>query len=167
MKKIDWKDKLELIGIFSILASLIFVAMQLKQQEDLLQLEMRNYMVDTSVAVSDSIIEHADVWNRGNAGKELDSVESAVYKLLLTNFNDWHFQQSQIFKEIEPDAEDQVLAMYAGFLSENPGAYQAWIDRENKLNAHRRALDPTETVTSDWIENIDAALEMIRASTTE
>ena len=97
MKRIDWKEKLELIGIFSILASLIFVAMQLKQEEDLLQLEMRNYMVDTSVAVNDSIIEHADVWNRGNAGKELDSVESAVYKLLLTNFNDWHFQQSQIF----------------------------------------------------------------------
>lgn len=35
-------DKLELIGIFSISASLIFVAMQLKQQEDLLQFELRN-----------------------------------------------------------------------------------------------------------------------------
>jgi hypothetical protein len=47
------------------LASVIFVAMQLKQKENLLQLEMRNYLLAGSVAVNESIIEHADIWTRG------------------------------------------------------------------------------------------------------
>ena len=167
MKTLDWKDTLELIGIFSILASLIFVAIQLRQEESLLQLELRNYMVESSVTVSELIIEHPDIWIRGNAGKELDSVESVVYQSLLTNFNDWHFQTSHIFREIEPGSIDHVVAMYAGFLLENPGAYQVWLARENKLNTYRTALDPSETVTSDWIKEINNAIDTLKASNGE
>jgi hypothetical protein len=167
MKTLDWKDALELIGIFSILASLIFVAMQLRQEKSLLQLELRNYMVESSVTVSELIIEHPDIWIRGNAGKELDSIESVVYQNLLTNFNDWHFQTSHIFREIEPGSVDHVVSMYAGFLFENPGAYQVWLARENKLNSYRTALDPSETVTSNWINEINKAIEIIKADNEE
>jgi hypothetical protein len=165
VKAIDWKDTLELIGIFSILASLIFVAMQLRQEENLLQLEMRNYMVESSMNVSELIIENPEIWIRGNAGEELDSVEMLVYQNLLTNFNDWHFQTSKVFREIDPDSVGHVISIFAGFLLENPGAHRAWIDRENKLNAYRTALDPRETVTSDWIEEIETAIDFLEAET--
>lgn len=93
------KDTLELVGIFSILASLIFVAMQLKKEEELLQLEIRNYMVESSVAVNELIIENADIWVRGNADSDLGSAESEIYRLLITNVNDWYFQASYIFRK--------------------------------------------------------------------
>jgi len=62
MKPISWKEAAELIGIFSILASLIFVALQLRQEEALLQTEMRAAMVANFVAVNNSIIENADMF---------------------------------------------------------------------------------------------------------
>ena len=60
--------------------------------------------------------------------------------------------------------EEQVLSMYAGFLARNPGAYRMWIDRERQLNADRTAVDPKETVTSDWIEMIEARIAIIKSS---
>lgn len=162
MKSIGWKDALELVGIFSILASLIFVSMQLKKEENLLQLELRNYMIESSVAVNEPIIEHAAIWIKGNAGEEMNAVESAVYGKLLINFNDWHFHTSEVFREIDPDVKDQIVSLYAGFLMENSGAYQVWIERELKLNTYRTALDPNETITSEWIDEMISAIEVLK-----
>jgi hypothetical protein len=161
MKQIRWKDTAELIGIFSILASLIFVALQLDKEEELLELEMRNYMVASAVAVNAQIIENADIWVRGNAGADLNQTELTTYELLLTSVNDQAFHTTGIFNKIEPEYVEQILSMYAGFLSENPGAYQTWIKRENRLNAYRTAVDPSETITTEWIDTIESRMQQI------
>jgi hypothetical protein len=164
MRSPDWKETAELIGLFAILASLIFVAMQLQQQEKMLSLEMRNSMVSNLVAVNEQIIDHPDTWVRGNTGEELDATEFVIYESLLTNLNDYYFQLYSTFHELIPASEEQVLSMYAGFLARNPGAYRVWIDREQQLNADRTAVDPKETVTSDWIEMIEARIAIIKST---
>jgi hypothetical protein len=164
MRSPDWKGTAELIGLFAILASLIFVAMQLQQQEKLLDLEMRNSMVSNLVAVNEKIIDNPDIWVRGNAGEDLNAAEFVIYESLFTNFNDYNFQLYQIFNEIEPEAVEHGLSVYAGFLARNPGAYRTWIDRERQINADRTAVDPEETITSDWIEMIEARIAIIKSS---
>ena len=164
MRSPDWKETAELIGLFAILASLIFVAMQLQQQEELLDLEMRNSMVSNYIAVNEKIIDNADIWVRGNAGEDLNAEESAIYEILLTNFNDYHFQLSGTFRELWPEDEEQVLAMYAGFLARNPGAYRVWIERERQLNSDRTILNPKETVTAEWIDMIESRVSIIKSS---
>ena len=164
MRSPDWKETAELIGLFAILASLIFVAMQLQQQEELLDLEMRNSMVSNYIAVNEKIIDNADIWVRGNAGEHLDATESVIYESLLTNFNDYHFQLFSIFHQLYPESEEQVLAMYAGFLSRNPGAYQVWIDRERLLNSDRITLNPKETITAEWIDMIESRVSIIKST---
>ena len=164
MRSPDWKQTAELIGLFAILASLIFVAMQLQQQEEMLSLELRSSMVSNLVAVNEKIIDHPDTWIRGNAGEDLDAAEFVIYESLLINLNDYHFQLYSTFHELVPAAEEQVLSMYAGFLARNPGAYRVWIDREKQLNADRTAVDPQETITSDWIEMIEARIAIIKSS---
>jgi hypothetical protein len=161
MKPISWKDAAELIGISAILASLIFVAMQLRQEEELLQVEMRAAMVANTVSINQSIIENADVWVRGNNGEELDPAESVIHARLVNNVNDFMFQNRQTFLGIEPQYEEQILAQFAGFLADNPGAYQAWIDRERRLNTYRTTIDPTETITSDWIDDIESRIAIL------
>ena len=145
MKPISWKEAAELTGIFAILASLIFVALQLQQEEKLLQSEMRAAMVSNFVAVNNSIIENADIWVRGNKGEKLDQAESAIHAKLVANMNDHMFQLHQTFLVTEPESEEQVLAMFAGFLLDNPGAYQAWIDAmESRITLLKRADQPQD-----------------------
>ena len=162
MKRNGWKDTAELIGIFAILASLIFVALQLRQEEELLQSEMRAAMVANTVSINASIIENADVWVRGNKGEELDPAESVIHARLVFNVNDYMFQLRQTFLVIEPQWEEHVLAQFAGFLADNPGAYQAWLDRERRINTYRTTIDPTETVTSDWIDDIESRIAILK-----
>ena len=164
MKSPDWKETAELIGLFAILASLIIVVMELQQQEKLLDLDMRNSMVSSTVAVNEQIIGHADIWVRGNAGEDLNATEFEIYQRMFISFNDNSFQTYSIFQELYPEQKEQVLSQYAGFLSRNPGAYRVWIDRERQLNADRTAVNPRETITSDWIELIDRTIATIRSS---
>ena len=164
MKTLGWKESAELIGLFAILASLIFVGMQLQQQEQLLQLELRNYMVSSSATVNEQIIEHADIWVRGNAGEDLNATEFEIYKRMFISLNDLFFQNYFIFDEIHPEDKEQISSHYAGFLARNPGAHKLWIDRERRLNADRTAVNPREIITSDWIELIEATIATIKSS---
>jgi len=163
MRSLDWKETAELVGLFAILASLIFVAMQLQQQQELLDLEMRNSMVSNLVAVNEKIIDNPDIWARGNTGEDLNAAESVLYENLFINLNDYYFQLYQTFHQLIPESEEQVLAQYAGFLARNPGAYRLWIDRERQLNADRTAIDPEETITSDWIEMLEARIAIVKS----
>ena len=140
------------------------MAIQLQQQEQLLDLEMRNSMVSNFVAVNEKIIDNADIWVRGNTGEGLNAPEFVIYESLFTNLNDYSFQLYNIFHQLEPKSEEQVLSVYAGFLARNPGAYRVSIDRERQVNAYRTAVDPDETVTSDWINMIEARIEIINSS---
>ena len=164
MKPISWKETVELIGIFSILASLIFVALQLRQEEALLQTEMRAAMVANFVAVNDSIIENANIWVRGNKGEELDRAESAIYERLVANKNDYMFHSWQTFHITEPQSEEHVLSHFAGFLSDNPGAYQVWLDRERRINFYRTTIDPTETITGKWIDAMESRIAILEGN---
>ena len=163
MKSPDWKETAELIGLFAILASLIIVVMELQQQEKLLDLELRNSMVSSTVAVNEQIIDQADIWVRGNAGEDLNATEFEIYQHMFISFNDNFFQTYYIFQELYPEQKEQVLSQYAGFLSRNPGAYRVWIDRERQLNADRTAIDPEETITSDWIEMLEARIAIVKS----
>ncbi len=162
----NWKETAELVGIFAILVSLIFVALQLRQEKELLLLELRNNMIMSTSEINAAIIENADIWRRGNLDEKLDDTELEIYKRLLINYNDWHFNTALVFEETLPGAQEHVLAMFAGFLSRNPGAYRIWIDRERELNADRTALNPTETITTDWIDAIDSRIAIIQSSST-
>lgn len=161
MKPIGWKDTVELVGIFAILASLIFVALQLRQEEALLQSEMRAALVANNISINDSIIGNVDIWVRGNKGEELNPAESAIHETLVHNVNNFMFHVRQTFLAIEPQAEEHILAEFAGFLADNPGAHQAWIKRERRLNTYRTTIDPAETVTSDWIDDIESRIAIL------
>ncbi len=164
MRSPDWKKTAELIGLFAILASLIFVAMQLQQQEKMLDLEMRNSMVATTVAVNEQIIGHADIWIRGNAGEDLNATEFEIYRRMFISLNDNFFQTYWVFEELYPEDSEQITSHYAGFLARNPGAYDVWIDREKRLNADRTAVNPRDAMTSDWIELMEATIATIKSS---
>jgi len=158
MKKINWKETLELIGIFSILLSLLFIALQLRQEEKLIMSEMRAALVANQISVNTSIIDNAEIWAKGTQGQDLSLAELAAYERLVNNVNHYFFHVHKTFELLEPESKEQIISEFAGFLYDNPGAYQVWIDRERRLNFYRTTLDPDETVTSGWIEAIESRI---------
>ena len=85
MKRYDWKSIAELVGIAAIVASLVFVGLQLKQSQEIAIAEQYQNRADAalefwiSMAQSDATIAH---WaNRFTRYVESDAAEESVVSL--------------------------------------------------------------------------------------
>ena len=139
MKKTDWKDIAELIGIAAIVASLIFVGLQMQQTREIALSEAHLSRIEAFSERSNSRIQNADVWLRGNAGEELDSVDSAIYDELIRAHWSSVFWNTMSERELG-FGNDIGLHDFAAFLSRNKGARIWWENWQAQIEADRNFL---------------------------
>ncbi len=87
----DW---LQLLGMVAIVASLLFVGLQLRQSENAAQTDLSESVVARGVEMSALIAEYSDVWRRACAGEELSPTERTIanhiyFRYLQGNFTSW------------------------------------------------------------------------------
>ena len=82
MKTTNWKDIAELIGIAALVASLVFVGLQLQQDREIAIAQLFADYDNTVLEWGGLISDNRDVWRRGLEGKELDSAERAAFYTL-------------------------------------------------------------------------------------
>lgn len=137
MKNAAWKTAAELTGIAAIVASLIFVGFQLRQDGQIAQAERLAAQQILDLEISRFIDERAEIWRKGLAGEEQSendqiSFEMISYALFRQQANEYRTR----FFLSGVDAEITVRT-YAFFLYQNPGA-RAWFD---KLVGSRASAD--------------------------
>jgi hypothetical protein len=71
MKKTNWKVVAELVGIVAIVGSLLFVGIQLRQEQTIAFAEINQSAVESYVSIDAFIAEHAGALVRSNAGEQL------------------------------------------------------------------------------------------------
>ena len=79
MKNANWKDIAELIGISAIVASLVFVGLQIRQDRNVAQADAWLQHVETQVNLAQVIGEHADVWSKGLDGEKLSDADQMTF----------------------------------------------------------------------------------------
>jgi hypothetical protein len=159
MRSASWHDIAELVGMAAIVASLVFVGLQMQQAQKIARSEMNATTLANAMEESNAIIAHADIWVRGTAGEELTSVEEVIFSRLVRNANDLAYFSVQQQRLLGLDQNSELdIATYAGFLYENPGARRAWRTREAELQRYRGVANRDERVTSAWIEAIESYL---------
>ena len=153
----NWKSTAEFLGITAVVASLVFVGLQLRQAQDIAIAEMNASGVANTLEEYNAVMENVDVWMRGNADENLTSAEAEIYLRLLTNMNNrfYFIVQQQERLGVGDDAVLDV-AEFAGFLYENPGARRVWRAREDRLGKYTGLIRPSEVTTSDWIELVES-----------
>ncbi len=67
MKSISWKAVEEFLGATAIVASLIFVGLQLRQEQRVASIEAGFNLVESFYEQRNVTIENASVWANGNA----------------------------------------------------------------------------------------------------
>lgn len=171
MKFEQFNEIAELVGTLAVVASLIFVGLQLQQTqqqleqaEDIARTEMNSSFVANVIENNNAIIQNLDIWLRGNAGEELDAAESEIHRLLVHMRNERAYYAAEGLRRLESDEiADLEAAAFAAFLYENPGAKRVWRDREQWLGKYRRMVRPEEQTTSDWVELIASHLAVFEA----
>ena len=82
MNNSSWKDYAEIIGITAIVASLIFVGLQMRQDQKIAQAQA---LVDASAVVTDLnqfIVNNKEVWIKGLDGAELSLEDNLTFRAL-------------------------------------------------------------------------------------
>jgi hypothetical protein len=79
----DW---LQVIGIFALVASLIFVGLQMKQTQEIGQGEATAYILESSNMFRNTVIDNAEVWRSGCMGEELSEGDQTRFAKMYNSY---------------------------------------------------------------------------------
>ena len=129
MKKVfeEYRWAIECIGIASIVASLIFVGLELQQARDISLNERTYSRVDADIGLTSAINEHPEIWAKGNRGDNLSESERVVYEnLIRLMWNHTNALARTGERSGSPPERNPSVINFSWFLFENPGARQTW-----------------------------------------
>ena len=94
MNSTNLHDWLQIIGIAAVVASLVFVGLQLKQADEVAYAELSESSAVRGIEESALISEHAEIWRRACLDEELTAAEKIIagniyFRYLQGNFNSW------------------------------------------------------------------------------
>ena len=161
MKSVSWKGMIEFLGIAAIVASLIFVGLQLQQEQRIASIEAGFNLVESFYEQRNGTIENADTWVKGNAGEmELSPPEAVTYKALIRKQWAHAFWTTHALKQLGNDQNVEVHD-FAGFLYRNPGARRMWETWMTVENEYRKKLMPVP-VGLDMMDIVFSDLEKLQ-----
>ena len=145
MKNTDWKSIAELIGIAAIVASLVFVGVQLRQDRQIAYAEAVADLLENGLESRSDMNQFAHVLVKGNSGAELDQGESLIIRNIVQNEQDRVFLQNWRAQVIGRPLSNTPELKFAAFLFQNPAARDAW----EEISADMESLiDPLRTPES-------------------
>ena len=126
MKKTDWKDIAELVGIAAIVASLVFVGVQLQQDRRFARSQAMADMLENGLESRAQINQFAHVLAKGNSGAQLNPTESMILRNIVQSELDRVFLHN--YREQVAGGARQATPelKFAAFLHQNPAARNAW-----------------------------------------
>ena len=125
MKSTGWRELAELIGILAIVASLIFVGFQLKQDRDVALAESMQ-SAESSYSESNAMIaEYADVWLKGRNDEELPDAEWVVMNRIVATLYRRARNTAVMRRDLDKPGTEPIKD-FAISLYENAGARRAW-----------------------------------------
>ncbi len=146
----------ELLGMVAIVASLIFVGLQLRQSQRIALAEVEAANSSASIELASLLSDHSEAWVRGIAGEELEDSDAEVFKNIVITLTDNAYSRQEQFRLLGDDElADGVVHEFAAYLHDRPGARRAWTEREASLKNSRSLLDPLSVeVVSEYVDTI-------------
>jgi hypothetical protein len=132
----NWKDTAELVGIAAIVASLIFVGMQMRQEQKIAEAEIYAQSNQLAIELANLVNQDRGIWLRGIAGEKLNEEDEAVfeniYMAILLNYGGiW-----QRANRLSTRSPDSVARQFAYLIYVHPGLRRIW-ERRKKYEAER------------------------------
>ena len=151
----DW---LQIFGMFGIIASLIFVGLQLKQADEIATMETFDRAAEHRRDLFTLIAENADVWQRGCVGEELSASDHVVfmniYRVYLnSNYASWKSERIDSASGADPRYLPEA---YAANIHRFPGIRAAYESRKQWVEQGFTYSDPDSI---EYVRSVQARLD--------
>ena len=153
----DW---MQIIGIFAVVASLVFVGMQLQQEDRAASLQVNEADVVSSTQIDLAIAERAELWVRSNHGEPLSEVERLIMnRLVLALYRRAILEY--FMRRSMGNTRPQTIVDFAVELYENPGARKIWEAQAEAEASYFQLLRPDGVGRQRFHQQIFAELEIL------
>jgi hypothetical protein len=156
-----WKEIAELVGISAIVASLIFVGVQLKQDRDLAIAEASIASFSHMLEIRDQQFEYIEIWNSGNAGLELTADQRAIYRGLIVGAHQSAFMVWSSLDRAGLASVEFAVSDFAGFLYRNPAARLEWETHVNEIGSFRELPGEDFQRNTNWEDSVRKRIKEI------
>ena len=157
----NWKTAAEFVGISAIIGSLIFVGMQLRQEQAIAIVDTYGSIVESNEAVLSQIGEQPEIWEKGLLGDKLSTSEEIVFSGMVRAVFSRHAHMFIRFSRIGPGDPEEIMKEFAYAIYIFPGLRRQW-EADYEFQNHRdAALNRPQTYldfrfgTSQHLSNLD------------
>lgn len=151
MKNVTWKDLAELAGIAAIVASLIFVGMQMKQAQMIAIADSYQQQAGTTLAKSELAVMHSEVVAKANRGEALSDAE--VFALSQYVEARWqHAYFGLMRSEYLERGTTGPIRNFSGLLCDNPGLRELWKRESDGMKAGSGSI-------ANFAKDVDSAID--------
>jgi hypothetical protein len=154
----NWKDAAELTGIAAIVASLIFVGIQLQLDRNISVVEARSELTDRVIYLTEIVNNDADIWKRGLDNEELTPIEEMKFLGHYKAVRSHIFTQWVRWSRIGPVDPDYALETLAYALYSHPGLRRIHLSNNAHFEDRDSAFD-REDPPSVFIGQVLALLQ--------
>jgi len=131
MDTVKLNDWMQVIGIFAVVASLIFVGLQLRQADEVATFEALSEANQRMQEMNTQLVDNSEVWIGGCMGEELDEADQMRFAQLFISYtNTVYMTWKQLIISDFFDSDSQFLInSYAANLYRYPGLQDIAISR--------------------------------------
>ena len=138
LKPTNWRTVAEFVGILAIVGSLIFVGLQLRQEQAIAIVDTYGSITESNEAALALISANPDIWEKGLLGDELSVSEEIIFTGMVRAVSS-HFQHMVIrFSRIGPLDPERLLHDLAYAIYIFPGLRRQW-EADKEFQDHRLA----------------------------
>ena len=148
MESRNWKGAGEFIGMGAIVASLIFVGFQLRQDREIALAESLTAAEASFTSIDALISDHVVVWLKGRKNEELSEAETLIMSRLVSTLYRRARYTAEMRRKLGTPGT-AALRDLAIELYENPSARRIWEAQAEKEIAYFETMAPDD----DWRRN--------------
>ena len=132
---ISWKEIAEAVGILAIVASLVFVGLQLRQEHNIANAELQNEMIAIRTEVNNQVITNAHVLVKANDGEPLSQSEQMILREIVDSHWAEGFFGYRRWQFVDHPAVLAPVRGFSNFLHEHPAAREVWTSMPQNIGA--------------------------------
>lgn len=165
MKKTDWKNIAELIGIAAIVASLIFVGLQLRQDREIAVSESYSSTTDTVGDLATLVEGNSRIWRLGLDGSELAAEDELVFKAMVVVVEQYFANNAQRRMRLNVENSEGVVEGYAYAVYVHPGLRDAFLENMAYRDLRQKAFG--DEGRRPFYRSVEAKLKQLDALSPE
>ncbi len=147
----------ELVGIGAIVASLVFVGLQMRQEQEIAIVETYGALSEATIDLTIVVGENMGVWQKGLKGEDLSLTEQGVFISLLASVEN-HYQRMFIrWSRLGPGDPEGIASEFAYALYLFPGMRDAY-EVNNAFDLAKHSARGFDDQLNPWEQAIDRYL---------